>query len=872
MGILQAENNVAYTSHNAIKIYIIKQTDISNQQKFETDYASILKKSNEVVSPSKFLNLKADNIQQNRTIQLTPLICYQDPNNEVTYTKFDFKLGAADLPGYYTEGDIRIDYDSLWFLTSLIQLRNCPLLDFSKLAYVFQIEGQSQGGLANVISFNTTFNVNGQSSAEIVLNNRDFLYNFKYFNDKEKYNYHLKSYFDNNDIIIIRMQKRNNEQTSLLNSFKDRPVEYWKDAYMDSETDPFTTVFTGYINDINDSFSFTNGQQTVTLSCTGPSKKLTWTRIVKSQALATKDSYSALLPISAYANPQTIGENGKTDISNEEVVKNLIVRVYSGILNVPSIKQAYDKFVDAFDKYNSLKTDLELKQLRAQKLSLEQQKASQKEIANLQKQIDDRVSVLKKIATDQRVEYEKNIKTYFKQFIKENDNEFQIKKHTFLPLDKFGECPSLFVVNGTHQPAYQWSFQNFSSLFVSDYSTAYQFIKSIADDLQFNFYDDPCGTIHFEIPDMTLMHLHKQQDPNNLTQLLSFSETQNTENIANVQVAEAKYFYDMPISFINTVIKDYRSIQKYGEKMMQPFNMTGLTNITAIKYAAKMRMAKYNRKAMSNIRVNMQGEPNLQLGKYAYIKSLRKLFYVESYSHSYNAGGDLTTSLNGTYTREILAYAKQQDSKQDNKISSLINIGSSKLSLLNNKTLLEKLDNNINLNKQLSLANNIEEVLNILQQIELPDPNILANAIYNIYIENWKYPAEDEDLREEIGAMYNQNNLRQCYFDDFFWAIPFDCDPYQIAETIQKNELEKMNQFSKTASIQSSSRNRISKINKVQTIKTKQGFPACKFETRKDKGTKEKPKQISIASVLGIDTSKIPSFKQIIIGTKKNER
>ena len=66
MGILQAENSVAYTSHNAIKIYIIKQTDISNQQTFETNYASILKKSNEVVSANKFLNLKSNNIQQNR--------------------------------------------------------------------------------------------------------------------------------------------------------------------------------------------------------------------------------------------------------------------------------------------------------------------------------------------------------------------------------------------------------------------------------------------------------------------------------------------------------------------------------------------------------------------------------------------------------------------------------------------------------------------------------------------------------------------------------------------------------------------------------------------------------------------------------------
>ena len=228
MGILQAENSISYSANNAIKIYIIKQTDISNKDKFEMDYASLLKKG---TPTNKFLNIKAENIQQDREIQLTPLICYDDPNSEITYTKFDLNPNAIDLPGYYMDGGIRVDYDSLWFLTSLIELRNCPLLDFSKLAYVFQISGQSKGGLANVVSFNTSFNVNGQSSAELILNNKDFIYNFKYFNDKEKYNYHLKSYFDTNDIIIIRAQKKNLQSSSLLTSFKSRPIEYWKDVY-----------------------------------------------------------------------------------------------------------------------------------------------------------------------------------------------------------------------------------------------------------------------------------------------------------------------------------------------------------------------------------------------------------------------------------------------------------------------------------------------------------------------------------------------------------------------------------------------------------------------------------------------------------------
>ena len=182
MGILQAENSVAYTSHNAIKIYIIKQEAYENKQKFETDYASLL---GDATNPSKFLSTNNAAIADNKNIRLVPLLTF----DKISDLYKDYSLThSVDTP------DFLKNKTSIYFLESLCELRNCPLIDFSKLAYVFQIEGQSKGGLANIISFNTNFSVNGQSSAEIVLNNRDFLYNFKYFNDKEKYPFHLNYY------------------------------------------------------------------------------------------------------------------------------------------------------------------------------------------------------------------------------------------------------------------------------------------------------------------------------------------------------------------------------------------------------------------------------------------------------------------------------------------------------------------------------------------------------------------------------------------------------------------------------------------------------------------------------------------------------
>ena len=790
MKVLAAENNISYTANNACKIYIIKQVDLDKISTFENIYASLLK---DATDANSLLNAKGDVVKSERKIQLTRLLSYYYQNTDL-YTEIELD-DKVDTPTY---GGSKLKY--FYFLKSLFELRNCPLIDFSKPAYVFQIEGQSAGGLANVVSFNANFSVNGQSSAEVILNNKDFLYNFKNFGDKTKYNTHLKSYFDTNDIIIIRQQKRNSNQDNLLNSFKQSSIDYWTDPYISNEYDPFVTIFTGYINDVNNSFSFTNGQQTLTLACTGPSKKLTWTRIVTQQAPATKDSYSALIPISAYINPQTTNEKNKTSIANDEVVQNVVVRTYSGLLNIPEIKQAYEEFTIAFDKANSVKSDLEITNLRDQiyKLQLAVNKkeataSQQKELENLRKQLTERTSKLKQEANTARDRYNKLIQANFLRFVEKTENGIEIKKHTFISSSIFGKLLPLFVINGTHQPAYQWTFQNWSSLFNSDYSTVYQFIKGIADNMQFNFYDDPYGVIHFEVPDMTLLHLHKESDPNNLSQITSFAETQNTENIANVQLAEAKYSYNVDLSFINTVIKDYRSIQQYGEKMMQPLSIVGITNINALRYAAKMRMAKYNRKAMSSIRIAMNGQPLLQLGKYAYIKSLRKLFYIESYSHSYNAGGEFTTSLNGTYTREILTeiVVGSSEKSKDNL---------SRLKKVYDKIMMSQATSQLNssFNKQLSEANNNEKVIELLNTLILPEPAELATWIYNLYKKNFNYPENDEDAKLEIAALYNQNNLRECYLDDFIWALPFDVNPYLIAEQIQEKEKEMNKQMAKT--------------------------------------------------------------------------
>lgn len=805
MGILSANNNIAYTTNNACKIYIIKQIERKDQEEFEADYADLIK--------------------GNYPVKLVPLI--SNINHFGKYVDVQINPNAPDANYLDKNGNsTKLTSDKVFFLVDLLELRNCPLLDFSKLSYVFQIESGSKGGLADVISFNTTFSVNGQSSCDISLNNQNYKYNFKYFNQPEMFNKHLKCYFDTNDIIIVRMQKKNTTPTSLLNSFKSSVTDYM-DIYKSSENDTLTTVFTGYINDINESFSYETGTQGLEIKCTGPSKKLTWTRILQNKAMASADSGDALLPVSAYfAGAQTSNENGRPTIKNAEVVKNLIVRTYSGINNIPEIYLAKQQFEEYFNKNINIQNDEKKKEIE-KKITDAKKRKDHKAETIAQNELTEYATSLQKSIHEKREEYNKLISNNFNFFTKEKDNSIYVYLNTFIQEDDNWHQQPIFVINGTDQPAYKYQFANFSELFQSNFNTVYQFIKTIADNLLFNFYDDPYGTIHFGVPDLTLQHLQRNDnklelgtDYNVLTQITNFSQSQNTESIANIQVATADYIYDLNLSMINTAIKDYDSIAKYGEKLMQPFQIVGITDKKALRYASKMRMQKYNRKALANIRVQMQGEPNLRMDKYAYIKELRKLFYVESYSHSYQAGGNFTTSLNGTYLRDILMpiqYVPNEGSKtlleSDGKFVSPLE---AKLQL--DPTILAKNQ----FDKKLAVCNSNKSIDDILEKIEFSlDLDSLLQKIYQCYQKYYHWPDNVPELFEEIKSLYSDdsytfNIIRNCILDGFLWAIPFDVNPYKIAVKIQQEEQEKTKIQNSTINAKKNNKKQINKTNNEQ--------------------------------------------------------
>ena len=795
MGILSAENNISYDGNTTSKIYIIKEVDYKDLGSFVSKYKDLLEDGSSLWDKVSLLNTT-----NNTSIRLVPLLFPTNPNSS-KYDPISITKDAKDVPNFDDLENYDGDKRTLYFYTDLCELKYCPLLDFTKAYYVFEItnktnlfDSANKSGLSDVISFSINFSVNGQSSCDLQLNNTDYKYNFKYFNNPEKFKYHLKCFFDTNDIIIIRMQKKNTTESSLLSSFKRTSITDYKDLYTSDEHDPLTTIFTGYINNINESFSYDSGVQTLQLQCTGPSKKLTWTRVLVNKATASRDSSDAILPMSAFIYPQTVDAKNRITVSNKDVIKYLVVRTYSGLKSVPELKEIEEEFNHNFDLNVNNTTDAKLQDLE-QKLD---EATSESERVAIRKEIDDyRSNISTKIA-QLKTTYNNKVSQLMNNFIKDTGDTISIRRNTF-----FDEQSSIFVINGTDQPAYQFTFDNYT-MFQSNFNTVYQFIKSISDNLLFNFYDDPYGVIHFSVPDITLQHLQRNtfdpakglaKDPNVLDQIITFSQTQDTESIANVQPIIAQSVYGVDMSVINNVVKDYASIKKYGEKTMQPCQIVGITNTEALKYAAKMRMLKYNRKALANISVQCQGIPDLKMDKYAYIKELKKLFYVESYSHNYQAGGNFTTSIVGTYLRDILAQAKDASFKTERNLNIPITSTMAQISLLKN------LDTNLGLSNSYTDLNKM--LLNFTFESNFQE------AIYQIYVDEFDYPKDIPDIKKEVMSMYTKENLSNCYLDGYFWALPFDVNPYVIAEQIQKEEQERDRQLTATVQAKQSKRKKV---------------------------------------------------------------
>lgn len=744
-----------------VQIFIIKQVKRNEDEQFKERYKQFLGEGKSFFSKTKdFSNFVKPLMvgADYRTSFLVPLISIDKASS---YKGFNFEEQTFSNKSDFNDEDGKA-IDKVYWNATYDSIKKCPLLDFTKNAYVFQTITNNQLGISSVVNFNVQLSVNAPSSATITLENYENKYNFtsainatvstpkSESDEKELYpNDIYKSVFETDDIVILRVAKRAN---------KNYKEQKYTDLYSNGTADYYQTVFTGFINNVNESINWNSKTQTVSLVCQGASKLISYVRLITGQAVCDMDSATAIVPISTYSIPQAQGADGKYTLDNESIVKNVIVRTLTSIDKIKECFETRKKFLTAFQKlYNNEQND----------------NIDGKQVQNY------------------RTAYNDQISKHFMDYIVEDKDAgyYEIFRNAYKGKNRKEYLP-IFRLMGTQQPAYQYAFNTFKQMFVANWESVYQFIKKIADNLQFNFYDDQYGVIHFEIIDTDMKHLYDTNDPNWLTQVISYSKDQDTNAIANVMPIYAQGVWAGTLEGqnlgIGAIVRDDSLIAKYGERPMTPRSITGLIEKKACERYGRELLDRMNRR-INTYTLSLIGDPSLKLAKYAYFQSYRKLFYVEQINHQYNAGSSLITNITCTYERFIIADVL---TATDNAYSSFqfkepknLTQTQSKFNylrgLINNK--LKEIDTNY---------------ISTLKQIfEKVNQNGVASKLLNILKNQYGY-SMDGVAGEYYNKLYMTDDQKQnpvipfLYLDGYYWVHNFSSDLYAQAVSIEKVEKE----------------------------------------------------------------------------------
>lgn len=774
------------TQNQEIQVFIIKQFERSEKNEFEKKYANYINGKNIFLNDSSSNIINSLIYSGGRQNYLIPLIYDQSEQNKIKleemkingdlyYYSKSFGISGASI---YQIPNTDVKYfknkiSNFYYFKKYSFLLECPLIDYTKLSYIYQLKNNNKLGKGNIISVDTQFNVNSSSNCTI---------NFDCDNDEIN-----KEMFDTNDIVIVKILKNQKDINKIKNNENSN--------IYDNEFNMYKNIFTGYIDNVNYTIDWGSKLKTLNLVCSGPSKKMLFTRIVSGQATAnTMDQTSALTPLSVYSFPQTLDSNGNTELDNETIIKNIVIRTFSDIDTIAEIKEnklAAEYYFNENAIARSAKDSQFYQSLYEYKMKYD-------------KAIRDNMDKFFEVILD---------KNGNKSYIKIKNNQVSLitgqnTQITFKNIDSSighrtltGKMQlPIMLINGTNQPAYQYTFNNLQNTFVAQYETLFQFIQKIAATLDFCLYDDPDGIIHFEVYDTSLMHLYDLNNANNLKNIISFSENQNTNEMSNIiQASNLSIFNNMPDTAeygIFTLVRDQNSVKKLGERFLNLGTITGLQNIITknkssqqniineiytqpLTTYARCMMQKINSKALSQISVRLLGNPLITMGKYAYIKDIGKLFYINGIRQSWRANSFYIIDLNGIYTRQKICDIGEICNNNYDKFGFPIPLSRKNSKLAKFEYVTQKLNNNLNDN-----INSNSDMIKLM--IKLFNKEEFYNQLIKYLKERFNY--DDEDF---LQLMYNNKNYIFTYLDGYFWEIPIQSDSFNLA--LQQQEKLKGN-------------------------------------------------------------------------------
>lgn len=192
------------------------------------------------------------------------------------------------------------------------------------------------------------------------------------------------------------------------------------------------------------------------------------------------------------------------------------------------------------------------------------------------------------------------------------------------------------------------------NMFETEYMSKMEIVEQVKTVTGYEFYQDVDGDLVFKPP---LYNMDTRDDPVYRIEdrdLISLSETE-TEPEATMMKGTGSHFANVTGTGlegwlgVGSVFIDYRLVAQYGYKE-ETFESNYMNSRQALFVSAMNRLDLANA-GVKSASITIPLRPEMRAGYPVYVESLDCFFYVASLSHSFQYGGQCTTSIQGTAKR-----------------------------------------------------------------------------------------------------------------------------------------------------------------------------------------------------------------------------
>lgn len=521
-----------------------------------------------------------------------------------------------------------------------------------------------------IVSCNVTQEIDGNWTANIVLNNTDDIYtlnNIYYFNGNFV-NTNLGNYvLDQNNTCII---EPNDEVTILMSDWDGN----------------FHCVFSGLVSGVTLQDDGLN--KSVQLSCNDMLKKLTWHNYNTQPSLDLLESQGDIA---------SVYKESYQHMALDELLEILLGDTYCDLYKSDKFLA---KLANSYYIYNTYKDDQQQNKQAIEALCAIPD-LIKKEIhkyieptymvmPNTQESFID--TFTEEGITRKQVNTAYPVKTGSRGYKTTINFAELFAKHALNPYEEYistslyeedtdiaDNCDVAFEISGQEQPAWGWMIQKGWDFIFSHYEKNSDVIARIKGITQYEFFADTTGVIKYRAPNFTLPRI------NALSDISSDVETlYNAYIIKNYWVTEEKekYFTNFNNSVNDNKIVTRVNIRaqwtdmeqtfpilgkyveaptwytnKYGMRFMQSQMRIGLNDENACEAYGKLLLWKNNiNYELCNATCVLNS--NYTIGQPIYFERFLAVWYIGRVEHSFTSGGNCTTTLTLTYKRTPLCYKK----------------------------------------------------------------------------------------------------------------------------------------------------------------------------------------------------------------------